>query len=101
MDFIIEYSDSQRVDNKKMRLIRNNISLYLRANVPSYRAMNMALNKCVDHNEYDEKLCDELIDAAQVVFAEVFVRAKREAGISKREDDRFKKEFDKMKNKKQ
>jgi len=36
-----------------------------------------------------------------VVFAEVFVRAKREAGISKREDKRFKKEFDEMKNKKQ
>ena len=80
-------------DNEQFLIIKNKISLYVRDGVTSYKELIEQLNHCVA-NGYNQKDCNKLIQKAQNVLSEVWIRMKREAGISKKEDNRYSKMFE-------
>lgn len=70
---------------KKLMIISSKINLYFRKGVNSYVFFSEALNRCV-YNDYNDEDLKLLIDSAQIVFSDVWIRVKREAGIAKKED---------------
>lgn len=92
LDIYMDESIEKTEKNKRLSLIKNKISLYLRANVNSYNHLLKSLNKCIEHG-YVNTICNELIENAQLVFSEVWIRAKIESGISSRENIKFEKMF--------
>lgn len=77
---------------KKLMIISSKINLYFREGVKSYALLTKILNKCANNNYNDEDL-ELLIEIAQIAFSDVWVRTKREAGIEKKEDNRYEKLF--------
>lgn len=77
---------------KKLIIISSKINLYFRDGVKSYASLTEKLNECAnnDYNDDDLKL---LIEKAQIVFSDVWVRTKREAGIEKKEDNQYEELF--------
>lgn len=91
MEFLTIYIDdslSENQRNQKLILTKNKICLYLRKEVTSYQNLVNALNVCID-NKYDTDKCNYLIEKTQEVLSEVWIRTKMEAGITKREDNKY------------
>ena len=84
------YNGDER--KKKLIIISSKINLYFREGVNSYASLTEMLNKCAD-NDYNDEDLKLLIERAQIVFSDVWVRAKREAGIVKKEDNRYEELF--------
>jgi len=93
-EFLKEYTNGK--DSTKMKNIKFQVMLYMREGVTSYKVLIEKMNKCIEE-DYSDKNCDELIKAAQDVFSEVWIRLKREAGISKLNDNRFTRMFESKK----
>ena len=97
-DFLTEYNGNRDVN--KLRIIRNKICLYLRSGVSSYKNLKNALDLCIqtaDPSISTYNPIDGVIEAAQTTLSNVWIRAKREAGITKRIDDKFAIEFESKK----
>ncbi len=60
----------------------------MREGVTSYSDLIKQLDTCIE-NGYNESDCKYLILKAQNVLSEVWIRMKREAGITKYNDDKF------------
>ncbi|MCR4767878.1 MAG: hypothetical protein K5875_07960 [Saccharofermentans sp.] len=100
MEFMEYYANTSSVTRiKDLKRIRNKVCLYTRRGVKSYSAFTTAMDKCISNPDYNEQDLEALIESAQYTFSEVWLRAKREAGISQREDNKFKLECDEEFNK--
>ncbi len=84
------YNGDER--KKKLIIISSKINLYFREGVNSYASLTEMLNKCANEPYTDENL-KILIGSAQKVFSNVWVRVKREAGITEKEDEKYEKMF--------
>lgn len=89
-ELVKKFIDIYVKDDKSIELtiIRNQIYLYMRQGVTSYSKLIEQLDKCIKQG-YNKQNCDDLILKAQIVFSDVWVRMKREAGIKKQDDDRI------------
>ena len=85
LEIYIENYGNCNKRKKKLMIISSKINLYFRKGVNSYVFFAEALNKCV-YNDYNVEDLKLLIDSAQIVFSDVWIRVKREAGIAKKED---------------
>ena len=85
----IYMDDTATSKSEKLDLEKRKISLYMRANVESYRKLLLALDTCVKNPKYNELECDYMIKCAQEVFSEVWIRAKHESGITEKEDKTY------------
>ena len=79
-------------NNTELKNIRNKISLYMREDHTSYSDLLSQLDRCIASG-YNQQNCDEAIQKAQVVFSEVWIRMKREAGMTKQTDEKIAAQF--------
>ena len=93
-DFLKIYVENG--NNTELKKIRNKISLYMRSGNESYSYLLSQLDYCIASG-YDQSSCDEVIRKAQIVFSEVWIRMKREAGITKLMDKMIAAQFKKKK----
>lgn len=91
-DFIEYYINSSIKNDKNLIIIKNKLALYMRNNVNSYSELLHQIDICIQ-NGYNENDCNRLITASQNVLSEVWIRMKREAGISLKEDLKYEKMF--------
>lgn len=95
MEFLELYIN-QIVDKAKKRtnltILKSKISLYLRKNVKSYEGLINILNKCIEE-EYSNENLQLLIEKSQIVFSDVWKRAKYESGITDKENELYEKKF--------
>lgn len=66
--------------------------MYMRVGVNSYDELIKQMDICIEHG-YCQVERENLLRKAQNVFSEVWVRTKREGGISKYDDEKFQKLF--------
>lgn len=89
-EFIKEYIT--KANKRKLYYIRCKISLYMRKGVDSYEGLLNALDKCVNEKANDQN-CQNLINEAQIVLADVWKRMKREAMITEKLDKKIEKQY--------
>lgn len=79
-------------DEKELKIIKSKIDLYIRWNSSFYQKYNEKLNHCIV-NAYNEDDYKELTSFAQEVLNDVWVRIKKETGISIKDEKRIIKEL--------
>lgn len=82
--FLKEYSGLR--SKKELINIYTEISLYLNPKHDCYGELADALKNCIEYDGYVEKFHWDVVRESQRVLDEVWVRMKREAGISRREE---------------
>lgn len=82
-------------DKQSLMIIKYKITLYFRKDVKSYNAVTNQIQKCIDLGSFNTKECDLLVEYAQKMLSEVWIRMKREAGISLNQDNKYSKLFNK------
>lgn len=95
MDFLEVYiNQASNKEEKRINLITlsSKINLYFRKNVKSYDDLTNILNKCIEEEYSDENL-QLLIEKSQIVFGDVWKRAKYESGITDKENELYERIF--------
>lgn len=82
-------------DKQALMIIKYKVTLYFRKDVKSYNAVADQIQKCIDLGCFNTEECDLLVEYVQNMLSEVWIRMKREAGISFKEDDKYYKFFNK------
>lgn len=85
-EFIAIYTNNDEAEKLKKKTLASHIRLFLRDNAPQYKSFIIILKKC-EENDFNQGNLDSLINEAQRMFNDVWVRMKREAGISKLSED--------------
>lgn len=83
--FLTEYEGD--ASKQKMTNLRNHIYLYMnmKNNNKNYNELASCLNECIN-SDYSVKNRENLILACQAVLSDVWVRLKREGGMSEKSD---------------
>lgn len=90
--FVETYATSPQ-DRQTLMIIKYKITLYMRKNVISYNDVINQLQKCIDRGSFNAKECDLLVEYAQIMLSDVWIRMKREAGVKPKEDNKYYKLF--------
>lgn len=73
----------------KLKIIKSKIDLYIRYDSIFYKEFEKKLSYCI-YNKYTENDYKELISLSQQFMNDAWIRIKKEAGISKREEKKIK-----------
>ena len=79
-----------------MIVIKGKLCLYFRERSGknnSYLRLIESMDDCIN-SDYNHEKSENLIELAQVVLSEVWIRMKREAGITEKDDAKFEKMFE-------
>lgn len=92
LEVYIEPSSDNEERRIKLITLSSKIVLYFRKNVKSYDELTNMLNRCIKE-EFSSENLHLLIEKAQIVFSDVWKRAKHESGISNKENDSYERMF--------
>ena len=91
--FLDAYMEDGEESGRLKRSLSVHIQLYLRHDAPAYRAFLDALDQCV-RNPFDQEDCRRFVWASQDMLGDVWNRMKREAGISRKSEERLRKKLE-------